>query len=181
MEKSTSPYEHFIVWMTDRLGPEPKKKDNGRIARLKRGDNPDLAPQAWEILFRLGIKENDFLPCLTVGAAMCRLGEAGDGTASLGRALASCCGDTEQDKEQGSLRLRRLLACSDIREVCAVIRPVLAFIASKGRLRLCHARLLDDLTAFRSPQRREAVKMRWTRDFWISEQTEIGQSGGGGA
>ena len=162
-------YEHFIRWMQDRLGDSPRVRDNGSIARLKRADSPEQAPQAWDILLKLNIPPKDFAACLMVGAAMCRRGEAADGKASLGLALASCF----EDREQGSLRLRRLLACTNSEELCAVLRPVLGFIDSRAKFRLGYARLLDELTKFSHPNWQEGIKLRWTQDFWnISEQDE---------
>ena len=162
-------YEHFIHWIQDRLGNSPRIRDNGAIARLRRADSHEQAPQAWDILLKLNIPTKDFGICLMVGAAMCRRGETADGKASLGLALASCF----DDREQGSLRLRRLLACTDSEELCRVLRPLLGFIDSRATYRLCYARLLDELAKFDSLNWQEHIKLRWTQDFWnITEQDE---------
>ncbi len=161
--------EHFIRWMQDRLGDSPRIRDNGAIARLKRADSPEQAPQAWDILLKLNIPTKDFAACLMVGAVMCRRGEAADGKASLGLALASCF----DDREQGSMRLRRLLACTDSEELCSILRPLLGFIDSRAKYRLCYARLLDELIKFDSSNWQETIKLRWTQDFWnVTEQDE---------
>jgi len=168
MNDKTTHYRHFIEWIEERLGPDPRKKDSGGLARLKRGESPKSAPDAWEILIRLGIRDEHFLPCLTVGAAMCRYGKPKDGTASLGKALASCY--EPETKEQGSLRLRRLLACTSMKECCAVLRPLLAFIASKGKADPSFARLLDELVAFDWPERQEKIKLKWATEYWAEER-----------
>lgn len=162
-------YEHFIRWMQERLGDSPRIRDNGAIARLKRADSREQAPQAWDILLKLNIPSQHFPQCLMAGAAMCRRGEAADGKASLGLALASCF----DDREQGSMRLRRLLACTDCEELLPVLRPLLSFIDSRAKYRLCYARLLDELTKFDHSSWQESIKLHWTQDFWnISEQGE---------
>ena len=161
--------EHFIRWMQERLGDSPRIRDNGALARLKRADSPEQAPQAWDILLKLNIQPRDFGACLTVGAAFCRRGEAADGKASLGLALASCF----DDREQGSMRLRRLLACTDSEELRSILRPLLGFIDSRAKQRLCYARLLDEFIKFDHSNWRESIKLRWTQDFWnIAEQGE---------
>lgn len=170
-EEKKSRYFHLITWIQDRLGASPKIRDSGRIARLKRADNPALACQAWDILFTLGVREKDFLPCCTVAAAMCRLGSEKDGDASLGLALASCF-EKDADKELGGRRLRRLLACSSVEELCAVLRPVFAYISAKARRKVCFAQLLDEIIAFGVPERQEQIKLRWARDFWKIAQPE---------
>lgn len=161
--------EDFIRWMEDRLGDNPRIKDKGAIARLKRADNPDLAPRAWDILFKLGIPDAYFDIALLVGAAMCRQGEASDGNASLGQALASC----NDDREQGSIRLRRITQCHDGGELRAVLRNTLKFIASRAKHRLCYARLFNDLVKFEREEFQMDVKKRWTQDFWnLTEEDE---------
>ena len=154
--------EHFIRWALDRLGDSPRVRDNGAISRLKRAGSPDQAPQAWDILIRLGIPPKSFAPCLLVGGALCRRGEPSDGTASLGLALASCY----DDREQGKLRLRRLLSCSGIEELCSVLRPLLGFVNARAKQKLCHARLLHEVLAFGSPATQERIKLLWAQDFW---------------
>ncbi len=159
--------EHFIHWMQDRLGDNARIKDKGAIARLKRADSQ--APQAWDILLKLNIPPYHFPQCLLVGAAFCRRGETVDGGASLGLALASCF----DDREQGSMRLHRLLACTDCEDLLGILRPMLRFIDSRAKSRLCYARLLDELLKFDETNYQESIKLRWTQDFWnIAEQDE---------
>ncbi len=163
-------YEHFIRWIGDRLGDSPRIRDNGAIARLKRAYSRDQAPQAWDILFRLNIPPRDFAACLMVGAAMCRRGEASDGKASLGLALASCYEDKE--KEQGGLRLRRLLSCTSSEELRLILRPMLGFIDARARKKLCYARLLHDILKFGNPNLQEPIKLCWAKDFWNATEEE---------
>ncbi len=95
---------------------------------------------------------------------MCRRGDEADGKASLGLALASCYAD--KDKEQGGLRLRRMLSCTSREELLMILRPMLNFIDSRAKQKLCYARLLDDLLKFGNPDLQERIKLCWTQDFW---------------
>ena len=168
MDRNIS-YGDFISWMQERLGDNPRIRDSGAIARLKRADSPEQAPQAWDILLNFEIPPENFGACLLVGAAMCRRGEAEDGKASLGLALASCF----DDREQGSMRLRRLLACTDGEELRSILRPMLSFIDSRAKCRLCYAYLLDELLKFDKVNWQESIKLSWAQDFYnITEQDE---------
>ncbi len=163
MDKQYS-YEHFMHWMQNRLGDTPCIRDKGAIARLKRADRPEQAPQAWDVLVRLNIPANAFAPCLLVGAAMCRRGDATDGKASLGLALAACYDD--KNREQGERRLRRILSCTCSEELLSILRPILRFIDSRTKQKLCYARLLDEIVKFDNPNLQERFKLSWTQDFW---------------
>ena len=157
----------LLAWALERLGPSPKVRDTGSIARLKRADSSEkLAVQAWELLIRFDIAEQDFLPCLTILAPLCRGDDPVDGKASLGRALASCF----EDGEQGSMRLRRLLSCDDMRELCLQLRPMLSLIDSRAKEKLSYVRLLGEVLGFRQPERRQDIKKRWAKEYWSSDK-----------
>ena len=175
VKKQESHYEALLAWVSERLGPKPKVRDTGSIARLRRADSSErLAVQAWEILIRFNVEDRDFLPCLAVLAPLCRRDDPADGTASLGQALASCF----DDKEQGSSRLRRLLNCGDMEELCRLLRPLLSFMDSKAGKKLSYARLLEDVLAFRHPDRRQGIRQRWAEGYWGEEnKNRPGQNG----
>ena len=80
----------------------------------------------------------------------------------LGASLRSCFGD---DEAQGSIRLRRLLACQTTEEACRILRPMLSLITAKAAKPLCFATLLEELLYFES-NGQERIKMRWARDFY---------------
>ncbi|WP_294447092.1 type I-E CRISPR-associated protein Cse1/CasA [uncultured Mailhella sp.] len=156
----------LLQWVSERLGPTPTVRDKGTVARLRRADSSEhMAVQAWEVLIRFHVEDRDFLPCLAVLAPLCRRDDPKDGTASLGRALASCF----EDKDQGSSRLRRLLNCSDMEELCRMLRPLLSFVDGKSSRKLSYARLLDEVLAFRIPERRQEIKRRWAEGYWSDE------------
>ena len=170
--------EPFVGYLLDHLGGSPRKRNTGMVARMKRADNPDTTWQAWDTLAAFGIdieRPERRLPYCLVGAAVCREDCGVDGTLGLGSALAMCFDNAEKRSTQGSLRLRRLLACSDMTELCRVLRPTLSLIASRAGGRLSYARLLNELNMF-ARGRREYVLARWAKDFWRKgdETEEIG-------
>lgn len=161
-------YDDLVQWVSERLGENTKAKDKGMIARLKRADrSANLAVQAWELLIRFNVEDRDFSPCLAVLAPMCRRDDPEDGTASLGRALASCF----DNGDKGRSRLYRLLNCDDMEELCRLLRHILSLIDSKKKEKISYRRLLDEVLAFRHPDRRQYIKRRWSTDYWLSYKT----------
>lgn len=167
MEQPGNDHARLLAWVMERLGPSPSIRDTGAIARLKRADGSErFAVQAWELLIRFNIADEDFTPCLTVLAPLCRRDDPVDGRASLGQALASCF----DDRKEGSLRLRRLLNCDGTDELCLQLRPLLSFMDARAKKKLSYARLLGDILAFRHAGRRQNVKMRWAKEYWSMEK-----------
>ena len=168
-------YAEFLAWIADRLGPTPRVRDTGAVARLKRADSSErLAVQSWELLIRHGVADEDFAPCIAVFAPLCRRDDPKDGKASLGRALVSCF----ENKDQGSSRLRRLLNCNDQDQLCRLLRPLLAFIDSRAREKLSYFRLLQEVLTFRSPVMREDIKRRWAEGYWRESGGEKTENSG---
>lgn len=142
------------------------EKDRGLAARLRRADNPDTEYQSWEVLARFGVRldrDSHRLPHALISAAIAKGDYESDGQAGLGHALAGCYEDG-RESNQAKAKLRRLLACGSVAEVCRVLRPMLSLINSKSNRRLNHARLLSQLNRFQfQPQR---VKVGWAQDFY---------------
>ena len=163
--KENSLSKAFVGFVLERASAAPKIKDTGFVARMKRADNPDLEYQVWNILLKFNV-DIEFaarrLPFCLIGAALCRRQPEKDGIFGLGASLRSCFGD---DEDQGSIRLRRLLACQTTEEVCRIVRPMLSLITVKATKPLCFATLLDELLYFES-NGQERIKRRWTRDFY---------------
>ena len=122
-------------------------KDKGYAARLRRADNPDTEYQCWETLAAFGVdleKEYQRLPYTTVAAAVAKSKADGIGTLPLGRAIAQCYEDGSKSS-QATARLRRLLACDDLPELCRILRPLFSLIDSKAAQSLDYQRLLKQL------------------------------------
>lgn len=151
------------------------KKDKGFAATLRRADNPDTAYQAWEILATYGVpldKEFKRLPYALVFAAIARSSNEQDGKLGLGAALAKAYQD-----EMGNVgdaakpKLRRILACDNVVEVCQVLRPILQLICRRG-VDISFERLLKDLIFFNS----EKTLAIWAQDFFDSRSRDNEES-----
>jgi len=142
------------------------KNDKGLAARLRRADNPSTEYQSWELLGALGVDlEKDYqrLPFVTVAAAMAKSKAEQNGSLTLGRAIAACYEDG-RDSAQAKARLRRLLACDELAEVCRILRPILTLINSKVGQPLDFVRLLKQLRNFYFNGQR--VKAQWAQEFY---------------
>lgn len=142
------------------------QQDKGLAARLRRADNPSTEYQSWDFLASFGIDlENVMqrLPFVTVAAAMARAKATNNGSIQLGQAIADCYSDRAIN-EQAKARLRRILACDDIAELCRVLRPVLTLIASRVTQPLDYVRLLQQLRRFTWDQ--QIVKSQWAQEFY---------------
>jgi len=159
--KTKSKEELFVEFVIERC-----KQDKGFAARLRRADNPATEYQSWDILAPwINLDEAwQRLPYATVAAAIARSKVTENGKLGLGRAMANSYAAkmaTNDDNNPANARLRRLLACDDIQEVCRVIRPILTLISSKIDQPLDYRRLLLDLRYFG-----EKSKIRWAQDFY---------------
>lgn len=168
--------QRFVTYVLSRAAT-----DTGFAARMRRADNPDTDTQSWPCLTDCGLDlEDDMqrLPYALIGAALCRLkftdtATVSDGDAGLGEALAACLDD---NADQGSSRMLRLLACDSTPELCRVLRPLLSLVNGRGAKKLCHGRLLEELTRFHRPGARERVKLHWAQDFFPRITRGTGQT-----
>lgn len=165
-EKSLNRQERFINSTIERC-----KNDTGLTARLKRGDNPATEYQCWDFLAGFGInleKEYERLPYVAVVAALAREKPLTDGTLGLGETIAACFPDGKDDN-QAQMRLRRILACNDMPELCRVLRPVLSLIQSRAAGLLCYSRLLTQLQRFHFND--QQIKAQWAQSFYSSRSS----------
>ena len=150
------------------------KNDKGFAAALKRADNPDTAYQAWEILATYGVplnKESIRKPHALIFAAIARSSKEQDGSLRFGAALANAYQDDGgRDSNAAKAKLRRILACDDVIDVCQVLRPILQLICSRG-VDISFSKLLKDLLSF-YPEK----KAQWAQDFFGSRSKENEES-----
>ena len=66
--------------------------------------------------------------------------------------------------DQAKTRLRRLLACDDLAELCRILRPMFALVDSKVSQPLDYTRLLRQLRRF--PFNGQQVKAQWAQEFY---------------
>ncbi len=142
------------------------QKSKGFAATLSRADNPNTEYQSWEMLVAFHIdleKPWQRLPYATIAAAIAKAKVEHNGRMGLGRAIASCYAD-DNTSDQAKAKLRRLLACDSIEEICRILRPLLSLINSKGQASLNYASLLDQLAKFNWSG--QSIKARWAQDFY---------------
>ena len=140
--------------------------DKGFAARLRRADNPATEYQSWDLLASFGIAleyDHPRLAYQTVAASIARTKTATNGSLTLGRAIAACYEDGN-NSDQAKARLRRLLACDDVAELCRILRGQLSLIDSKAGQTLDYQRLLKQLLAFHFDAPR--IKAQWAQEFY---------------
>ena len=142
--------------------------DNGLRAALKRADNPATEYQSWEVLagFHVNLEyENQRLPHAAIAAAIARAKVEENGTVRIGQAIARCYEDGNAS-DQAKAKLRRLLACDSVPEVCRILRPLFSLIEAKGNIVLDYAGLLNDLLWFGHGESQIRIKACWAQDFY---------------
>ena len=155
--------QSFVDYIINRC-----QADNGVRAALKRADNPATEYQSWEVLagFQVNLEhENQRLPYATIAAAIARTEPGHNGNVKIGQAIARCYEDGNAS-DQAKAKLRRLLACDSVAEVCRILRPLFSLIEARGGLTLDYARLLDDLLWFGHDDSQLRIKARWAQDFY---------------
>ncbi|WP_417539760.1 type I-E CRISPR-associated protein Cse2/CasB [Marinobacter sp.] len=141
-------------------------ENKGMAARLRRADNPATEYQSWELLATYGIdleQERERLPFVCVAATIAKAKAECNGSMGLGRAIAACY-ENGNATDQAKARLRRLLACDDLSELCRILRPLLSLIGSKVGQGFDYIRLLKQLRRF--PFHAQQVKAQWAQEFY---------------
>lgn len=165
--------QRFVETVIDRC-----QKDKGLAARLRRADNPSTEYQSWELLGWFGVdleKNYERLPFVTVAAAIAKSKVEHNGSLSLGTAMANCYEDGRENN-QAKARLRRLLACNELTEVCRILRPVLTLINSKVSQPLDYTRLLRQLRFF-DYDSGQKTKTQWAQEFYAQPVETITEEG----
>ena len=158
METKTKWNPHGFVAMVIRRSTE----DPAFRAAMRRADNPTTASFAWEHLVAWCDISKDWerLPFALIGAAIANDLPSADGETDLGGLLRKCCSSAD-DMEREKRRLRRLLSCDSIPELCTVLRSTLKYLQSNSAVQIGYAGLLSDILYFN-----ERVKLRWADSFF---------------
>lgn len=164
VQKTVKREQAFVQFVLNHL-----QRDSAFGAALRRADNPSTEYQAWEYLSQWCDidKPWELLPFATVGAALARAKPSSDGNLGLGSAIASCYteGQTKGNQtDTAKAKIRRVLACDSIDEVCRILRPLLSLVVSRG-VKLNYSGLLGDLLYFN-----EWTKQKWAVDFYGRRQ-----------
>jgi CRISPR system Cascade subunit CasB len=160
-DHTASREENFVHYLISRI-----QQDKGLAARLRRADNPATEYQSWEFLASFGVdleKEYQRLPFVTVAAAVAKAKADRNGNLRLGQAIAACYCDGNQS-DQAKTKLRRVLACGELPELCRILRPVLTLIDSRVEQPLDYVRLLSQLRSFGFGGQR--IKAQWAQEFY---------------
>lgn len=148
--------------------------DRAVAAALKKSDNPSTEHMSWDYLSSFGVNlefEDRRLPYVTIGAAISRANPGSNGKLSLGKGIASCYPEGH-DSSPAKARIRRLLSCNDMAEVCLILRPLFSLINSRVNQELDFVRLLGQIRRF--PFSPEAVKAQWAQEFYSHIATKEG-------
>lgn len=161
-EKKAIQNEAFVTFVMDTA-----QKDNGAAAAFKRADNPATEHQCWEYLARFIDIDKDYerLPFATIASAIAKAKASQNGATLIGTAIARSYEDGNKS-DQAKAKLRRLLACEEVDEVCRVLRPLFSLISSKANVQLDYAALLRDLRSFHFDEQRQKIKSRWAQNFY---------------
>jgi CRISPR system Cascade subunit CasB len=163
----------FIDQVFDRC-----RNDKGLAARLRRADrfdNPGVAAQAWEFLVWARVdleKEGEYLSFATIAAAIARSKVEANGKLSLGQALARCY-EKGSENDSAKARLRRLLACESLEELCHILRQLFPLIFARVAQSLDYVELLKQLRKFTyGPEAIRQVKAAWAQKFYRSAEVD---------
>ena len=151
------------------------QNDKGAAAALRRADNPNLEYQCWEYLARFNIaldKSHQRLPFATIAAAIAKSKAKQNGSVGIGYAI-SCCYKERNNSNQAKAKLRRLLACESIEEICRILRPIFSIINAKAGIQINFIKILNELLKFKyDPQ---YVKSIWAQEFY-GNHAKIGEN-----
>jgi CRISPR system Cascade subunit CasB len=153
--------EAFVTFTVEQC-----QQNKGLAAALKRADNPATEYQCWEHLaaFHIDLEKGyQRLPYAAIAAAIAKAKAEHNGNIGIGRAIALCYEDGN-NSDQAKAKLRRLLACESVEEVCRILRPLFSLIDANAGVTLNYSQLLADLLKF--PWHNQGIKTRWAQDFY---------------
>jgi len=140
--------------------------DKACRAAFHRADNPAMEYQSWEYLADysfIDLTAKSRLAFATIASAIAKAGPIENGSSGIGRLIASCYKKDNND-DQAKAKLRRLLVCETLEDVCRILRSIFSLIRAKSSLHLDFANLLKDLLIFENNSL--TTKARWAQDFY---------------
>lgn len=155
-KKRTKTSEAFFSYVVEKMS-----WDKQFISIMRNADTPDANTEAWKYLIRWCHSEDDsHIEILTlITASICRTGLTSDGKSRLGSAINRI--DLSSHKD--SAKLKKLLACDNVSEVCKNLRPILKSV-ERHNIRLSYITLMDQLLYFnRYPDKQ---KKSWAIDYY---------------
>ena len=157
VDEQTTKGRSFVRYVLGRLDQDPAFG-----AALRRADNPATEYQSWEYLAPWCDleRESERRPFVVIAGAIARAKPVSDGKFGLGKSIAHCFEDGNQS-DNAKTKLRRLLACDTVQESCAILRPLLSLMASRG-VSVNYGEILDDLLWFKA----DRTRAHWASGFY---------------
>ncbi|MDD5651197.1 MAG: type I-E CRISPR-associated protein Cse2/CasB [Candidatus Nanoarchaeia archaeon] len=147
------------------------RKNSSFRAKLSRADNIDTAPIAYECLGNWCdiLDKDEFLSYATIGAALARAKIKNNGTLSIAEAIDQSYVEagSKHYSERAASKLRRLLACDSVEELCMILRNVLRQVET---VNLDYESLLEDIKIFN--YRKDVIKRKWAASFYKKGDSE---------
>lgn len=141
------------------------KKDTAYRAKMCRADNKNTRYIAYECLTSWCdiLREEELLPYATIGAALARSKIKKNGCLTIAEAIDELYVQTgsKHCSEKAASKLRRLLACDSVEELCTILRNILRQVETLG---LNYENLLAEIKRFSSYK--EDVKTKWASNFY---------------
>ena len=157
---------------------QTKDQDSALRARLRNAFVPLRESQAWfDVANFCDISnEKERKIYLLIGYAIAHDLANVNGVIPIGKAILESwkeksVRDSSVDiNNPGAKRLRKLLACSNVLDLCEKLRPIIRTIQSKGFETINYAELLTDLLIFEHNP--NFVKTKWAKNFFDSASGE---------
>lgn len=161
--------QYFVDYIIKKV-----KFSKGNAAMLRRANSPNTEHYAWDILFSSGAADLDVASRLLsyglIAADIANKDKPVNGSLGIGEALRLCYSEAQID--QAKAKLRRLLACDDVAELCGVLRPLFGLIDSRVKLSLDYVSLLYQVLNFNIESFRYQTKRTWAIDFYTKDAKE---------
>lgn len=144
-----------------------KNKDKAFRARLRSALSPNKSYEAWgdiSCFVNLNFIHQRQIYIL-IGSSIALDFSENDGVLSLGVAIAKAWSkDGDITKGPSATRMRRLLACRTVDEVCEILQPLLSLLRNRIPGQLSYSKLINQLKYFDSnPQR---IKSEWAQEYF---------------